>query len=856
MVAAVKAAEPMIIADGMDTPPDMGESCTVIHTRAMHPGLLARCIRWFAAGVLLVGGCGGGDSGTPQRAPSRLLAAAGAPSLFAGARASYVVTRTGNAFAVYDTVSGSAVQVPDNLSMTFADRVVNPVTAVKAATLSARDLQALVELYIAFFNRVPDADGMAFWIDQVARGQTVDWVADRFYEAALQYPDITHYTSTMTAADFVRIVYRNVLGRSGSTAPPDEDVQFWAGELTSGRATRGSLIRVMLDSAHSFKGNATWGWVPDLLDNKYAVGRYFAIDQALNFATPQESISKGVAIAAAVTPTSTRAAMDLIGVTDAAFARSAPGVPAVAVAGSLLAETGVTSAAQRYGVTGAGVAVAILDRGIDWSHPDFRHADGSTRIAYIFDLTDDSGAHSPGNPYGAGTIYTKAQIDAANSGGATLATRDAVGHGTASAGLCCSNGRAAASGKYAGVAPESTLIVVKITSDGAPAHGDQRAEAAFWDPSRLPIAIDFARDKARELGLPCVMFANIGSMLGPADGTSSLAAKIDATVGPGIPGLVFLTGSSDDGGGDNHASGALAAGQTAHLKVNKAIALSLVVDIWYAGADLIDLTIQTPTSTTGPLLAPPGATGYATQDAAEFTYYHYGSAETGVTNGKRHIYLLLKGAAGTYDLQLRGAQVASGAWDAALNPSPYFLSPRSTFLTFATPGKTIWDAASAFHNVVPNSYVYLVGWTDIDGYAHTDAKNGTPGDLWPGSGIGPTWDGRIGIDVSAPGTFSVASYGPNSYWATLRGNLVQGGGGWYGLAGAVSAANPITAGVIALMLQQDPTLDAARTKSILQRTARVDTATGVVPNTRWGYGKLDAAAALDIVAGRPPGTAR
>ena len=67
-------------------------------------------------------------------------------------------------------------------------------------------------------------------------------------------------------------------------------------------------------------------------------------------------------------------------------------------------ETRVDDAVATFGVTGKGVIVAILDRGIDWRNNDFRNTNGSTRIAAIFDLTDDSGSSSPANPYGVGTI--------------------------------------------------------------------------------------------------------------------------------------------------------------------------------------------------------------------------------------------------------------------------------------------------------------------------------------------------------------------------------------------------------------------------------------------------------------------
>src|SRR5678815_1992328 len=122
-------------------------------------------------------------------------------------------------------------------------------------------------------------------------------------------------------------------------------------------------------------------------------------------------------------------------------------------------ESRIDDAAAKYGVTGTNVLVAILDRGLDRRHPDFRNADGSTRLEAIFDMLDNTGAKAPGNPYGVGTIYSKAQINAALAAGTNLATRDAVGHGTTTTGIAAGGGRALA--KYRGVAPEAGLIVVK-----------------------------------------------------------------------------------------------------------------------------------------------------------------------------------------------------------------------------------------------------------------------------------------------------------------------------------------------------------------------------------------------------------
>jgi hypothetical protein len=189
---------------------------------------------------------------------------------------------------------------------------VNLTIQALAAAAPQADVTRLTELYVAFFNRVPDADGLAYWIGQMGAGQSINQIADSFYNAGVHYSSLTGFSSTMSHSDFVNVVYRNVLGRSeGADA---EGLAFWSGALAAGSATRGSLVSDILDSAHTFKGDATWGWVADLLDNKIAVAKTFAVDWGLNYNTPSDSISQGMAIVAAITPTDITDAIALIGV--------------------------------------------------------------------------------------------------------------------------------------------------------------------------------------------------------------------------------------------------------------------------------------------------------------------------------------------------------------------------------------------------------------------------------------------------------------------------------------------------------------------------------------------------------------
>jgi len=234
---------------------------------------------------------------------------------FGGNRSNYTIARTTSGFSVTEKSLGvpANLSYPDVDTLKFADVTINLKVGTKAASISASDLNSLVELYIAYFNRVPDADGMSYWIDQLKAGASLSQIGQSFYSAAVQYSSLTGYTANMSNADFVRLIYKNVLGR----ATPDTDgLNYWSDALANGTQTRGTLVKTMLESAHSFKGNTTFGWVADLLDNKVSVATYFAVQQGITYNSPSDSISKGMQIASAVTQSDTTAAKGLVPTAD------------------------------------------------------------------------------------------------------------------------------------------------------------------------------------------------------------------------------------------------------------------------------------------------------------------------------------------------------------------------------------------------------------------------------------------------------------------------------------------------------------------------------------------------------------
>jgi hypothetical protein len=228
---------------------------------------------------------------------------------FSGPRADYMITQTATQFQIKNKQSGvTALHPLSTTVLKFSDLKLNTNMLALSMSIPANELKIIVELYVAFFNRVPDAEGLAYWINEKRAGKSIEDIADIFYGAAIVYGEQTGYTAHMSNADFVKIIYKNVLGRSGATAPPEEDVAYWADELNTGKTTKGGLILSILNVAHQFTNHPQFGWVTQLLENKYTVAADFAITQGLTYSSGQESIIKTMAIAKAVTPTNIDAA--------------------------------------------------------------------------------------------------------------------------------------------------------------------------------------------------------------------------------------------------------------------------------------------------------------------------------------------------------------------------------------------------------------------------------------------------------------------------------------------------------------------------------------------------------------------
>ena len=272
-------------------------------------------------------GTTGNDSLQPGTGNDTLDGGSGTDTvLFSGARANYSITQTFTGYQVRDSVGGTGSKTLSNVELLqFSDSIANLSVAADARTITTGQLNSLIELYTAYFNRVPDASGLDYWINQYKGGMSLNGIGNSFYEAAISsaYSSLTGYASTMSNTEFINKIYQNVLGRSSADA---DGLNYWLTGLGNGSQTRGSLVNTILVAAHTYKNNADAGLaaVADLLDNKLSVGTYHAVTAGIDYANASSGYTTCQTIAAAVTATDTSAAISLIGLSTQTDYQSPP----------------------------------------------------------------------------------------------------------------------------------------------------------------------------------------------------------------------------------------------------------------------------------------------------------------------------------------------------------------------------------------------------------------------------------------------------------------------------------------------------------------------------------------------------
>lgn len=203
-------------------------------------------------------------------------------AIYSAASRNYQLTfRAGNASAnVADKTGGDGLDTLAAIQkVAFADTTVDTGWMTRTASLSLQQLTGLAQIYIASFNRAPDALGFDYWGSQHAGGMALSDIAASFFvqpEAAAAYP------AGQPTTAFVSQVYGNVLGRS----PDNAGLNYWVGQLDSNSVGKNIFLLAVINGATG----------PDVstLANKSAVGLHFALTQGLSNGTWGKSVMAGV----------------------------------------------------------------------------------------------------------------------------------------------------------------------------------------------------------------------------------------------------------------------------------------------------------------------------------------------------------------------------------------------------------------------------------------------------------------------------------------------------------------------------------------------------------------------------------
>ena len=148
--------------------------------------------------------------------------------------------------------------------------------------LSAEEFGAFIEIYVAYFNRAPDAVGLAFWASAYADGTSLQDISQMFAD---QPEPLATYPAEPTNLRFAADVYENVLGR----LPDIDGLRFWTEKLEAGEVSRGEFIYEVLQGV---KAPAEAGATQEFIDRKAAdqayldaktdIGMEFAVNHGMS----------------------------------------------------------------------------------------------------------------------------------------------------------------------------------------------------------------------------------------------------------------------------------------------------------------------------------------------------------------------------------------------------------------------------------------------------------------------------------------------------------------------------------------------------------------------------------------------
>lgn len=469
-------------------------------------------------------------------------------------------------------------------------------------------------------------------------------------------------------------------------------------------------------------------------------------------------------------------------------------------------------------LTGKGVLIGVIDTGIDYTNPVFLKQDGTTKIQAIWDQT----IHTGPSPYDTrfGTEYNAEQINQALASANPLEivpSIDEVGHGTMMGGVAVGNENSKAD--FAGVAPDSDLIIVKLR------QAKQYLRDFFLVPdnvicyqeNHIMWGIQYCIKKAQDLNKPLVICLGIGSSQGPHDGRTPLS--IFLSIAGDIPRNSIVVPAGNEGNKGRHYYSNIVPSvgfNTVEINVGEEDK-EFSMELWGNSPGIYSIDILSPGGEYIPRIAP------SLRVNREISFIF---EETTINID----YLTTESETGDQLILMRFRKISPGAWKFnvygqsnlplgfhiwlpmgdMISTGTYFIKA-DIYSTILSPGSSVIPIAATAYNPINNI-------------------------LYVNSSRGYTRNNMIKPTLAAPGVNYIA---PNN-----KKEFVPYSG--------TSVSSAHTAGIVALLLEwgivrgNNKNMDTLKIKNYLITGAeRIPTT--IYPNRDWGYGIVNIYNVFDVL---------
>lgn len=482
--------------------------------------------------------------------------------------------------------------------------------------------------------------------------------------------------------------------------------------------------------------------------------------------------------------------------------------------------------------TGKGVVVGVVDGGFDYTHPNFYDKEGKTyRLKRVWDQR---------SPFSHAVYTTESDILKY----ACSYDSDEETHGTHVMGIAAGGGYDT---PYQGVAYESDMMAV----------------AAATEDTDIVNGVEYIFQESEREGKPCVVNLSLGVAVGAHDGTYLFDRMLDRLTGPGK----IVVAAMGNYGDEPIYVELMSPADT--LRTFADGDSPLTVDLWGdEPGEPFSVCLDIYDTEKREFLE---STGFFSVDTLrknkDFTFgvdsmVYKATVSAGLSpfNGKYEVKLEFSYPEGARKLDFgiqvatEGTPVRGWAFEGLFKDNG--LSPR---YTAGSSDFSIASSASARNVISVGAYATRVAPVNIEGKPlyRPNIQAGL-GNLCPFSSVGPTVDGRMKPEVTAPGSWVISSYNSfylegeagaknlqkQVYYTDFKGREYP-----WGYMSGTSTACPFVTGTIALWLQANPTLTPDDIKEVIARTAIQDQPGESYPNNRWGWGKIDAYKGLLDVLG-------